>query len=281
MWKWIVQECSLFWLFGFIDPGGGWVSFWYDFWVRGVRLSSAFPRIAASAQSLDLALFSCVDLVGRVAYDFPLRYQLRGGALEEWRQFQAYLANLPVPVVSSGPARVVWPLHPSACFSVRSCMAEIRRRAFPGEDGFPYLCIWKKEAPSKVQGFMWLAVDGESIDHIFLACSFSRKVWSRFSAALSISGPVHHIFSEVVMGWKGMHCMTDFTSDMGVLLHAFCWFIWLERNDRVFREVVRTDAQVAHRISAAVGSWLVAAELFSKEQLLCWTRCCSFQREPD
>ncbi|CAN0887259.1 hypothetical protein LINGRAHAP2_LOCUS15577 [Linum grandiflorum] len=122
--------------------------------------------------------------------------------------------------------------------------------------------------------------DGESIDHIFLACSFSRKVWSRFSAALSISGPVHHIFSEVVMGWKGMHCMMDFTSVMGVLLHAFCWFIWLERNDRVFREVVRTDAQVAHRISAAVGSWLVAAELFSKEQLLCWTRCCSFQREP-
>ncbi|CAN0858149.1 hypothetical protein LINGRAHAP2_LOCUS7101 [Linum grandiflorum] len=186
-------------------------------------------------------------------------------------------------------------------------MAELRRQKFPGIEDVPHLCIWKKEVPTKVQGFLWLVFLGriltldnlqqrglitpnwcslcncaaESVDHIFLACTFSWKVWSLFSSILSISGPLHHRMREVVMGWKGMNCTTNFVDTMGVCLYAFCWFIWLERNNRIFRDISSSEEQTAYRISSAVGSWLVAAGVFSKEQLEHWAHLCAFHKEPD
>ncbi|CAN1800882.1 hypothetical protein LINPERHAP1_LOCUS22726 [Linum perenne] len=61
MWKWIIKTSPLFWNFGFVDPGGGWVSFWDDFWVKGVRLREIFPRVAAAATTQGSLLFSPVS----------------------------------------------------------------------------------------------------------------------------------------------------------------------------------------------------------------------------
>ncbi|CAN0846347.1 hypothetical protein LINGRAHAP2_LOCUS4408 [Linum grandiflorum] len=101
-------------------------------------------------------------------------------------------------VTMSGPARVVWPLHPSSSFTVKSFMAVLRREAFPGVDEFPWRCIWKQEVPTKVQGFLWLVFYDQSVSHIFLSCHYSRKVWELFSSTLSISGPLHHSMREVI-----------------------------------------------------------------------------------
>ncbi|CAN0912846.1 hypothetical protein LINGRAHAP2_LOCUS27574 [Linum grandiflorum] len=86
MWKWIVLESSTFWNFDFVDLGGG-----------------GF-------------LFGMIFGSERLRYDFPLRFQLRGGALEEWNQFQTFLDCLPILVTLLGLDRVVWPLHTSSLF---------------------------------------------------------------------------------------------------------------------------------------------------------------------
>ncbi|CAN0825732.1 hypothetical protein LINGRAHAP2_LOCUS482 [Linum grandiflorum] len=307
MWKWIVQDSSLFWNFGFVDPGGGWVSFWHDFWVPGVRLFSAFPRIAASAQSLDLLLLTCVGNDGRIRYEFPLRFQLRGGALAEWHDFLTFLHNRPVPTISMGPARVVWPLHTTFSFTVASFMAILRRRWFTGMRDFPHRCIWMIEVPTKVQCFMWLLFYGriltldnlqrrgliapnwcvlcrrnaESVSHIFLSCSFAKRIWRWFSLMLSIFGPFHYQMHHVITGWNFMNCASEFTPVKRVFLHSLCWNIWLERNNRVFRDVDNSEFQVARKIAFAVGSWLKAAGIFSNVQMSCWLNRCTFAREPD
>ncbi|CAN0917595.1 Putative ribonuclease H protein At1g65750 [Linum grandiflorum] len=262
LWRWIVQESSYFWKFRFFDPGGGWVSFWEDFWVQDVRLSSSFPRIAASAKSLDLSLFSCICFDGRVRYDTPLRFQLHGGALDEGHAFQSYLGRLPIPITTVGPARVVWPLLPLSSFSVNSLMAALKCQAFPGVDEFLVRCIWSKEVPTKVQGFLWLVWkwriltmenlrrrgliapnscslcqhNVELVSHIFLSCRFSCRVWKLFSSILSIFGPLHHDMPGVMMGWKAMNCFTSFQKVMSALLYVFCWCVWLEGNHRFFRD---------------------------------------------
>ncbi|CAN0884957.1 Putative ribonuclease H protein At1g65750 [Linum grandiflorum] len=172
------------------------------------------------------------------------------------------------------PAKVVWPLHSSGAFSVRSFMKVLRKQTFPGEDDFPASCIWRKEVPKKIQGFMWLVYLGriltmdnlqkrgliapnrcslckraaESIDHIFLECSYSQKIWNRFSSTLSFTGPHYHIMTKVIKGWKGMNFTVEFDLFRGVFLHAFYWFIWLERNGRIFKNIVRSDIHVAHKI---------------------------------
>ncbi|CAN0884955.1 hypothetical protein LINGRAHAP2_LOCUS14982 [Linum grandiflorum] len=146
------------------------------------------------------------------------------------------------------PAKVVWPLHSSGAFSVRSFMKVLRKQTFPGEDDFPASCIWRKEVPKKIQGFMWLVRAAESIDHIFLECSYSQKIWNRFSSTLSFTGPHYHIMTKVIKGWKGMNFTVEFDLFRGVFLHAFYWFIWLERNGRIFKNIVRSDIHVAHKI---------------------------------
>ncbi|CAN0922455.1 Putative ribonuclease H protein At1g65750 [Linum grandiflorum] len=182
-----------------------------------------------------------------------------------------------------------------------------RRQVFPGTEEFPYQCIWKKEVPTKIQGFLWmvyynriLTMDNlqrrglttpnwcslcrgaeESVSHIFLLCSYSRKVWDMFSSTLSIFGPLHHSLKGVIVGWKVMNCSTDFADAIGVFLHAFCWQVWLERNSRIFRDVERSESQLAYRISYVIGAWLKAADVFTTHKLLRWSNFCYFDREPD
>ncbi|CAN0928947.1 hypothetical protein LINGRAHAP2_LOCUS36774, partial [Linum grandiflorum] len=134
--------------------------------------ASLFPRIAALAQSLDLLLLSCVDDVGRVDFDFDLRFQHRGGALSEWFDLQSFFTSLPAQVVTVGPAMVIWPLHPSSCFTISSFFSTLRRSVFFGVEDFPSRFIWKNEVPTKIQGFLWLVAHEESVSHIFLSCDF-------------------------------------------------------------------------------------------------------------
>ncbi|CAN0858198.1 hypothetical protein LINGRAHAP2_LOCUS7121, partial [Linum grandiflorum] len=229
--------------------GGGRVSFWNDFWARGVRLSSVLPRIAASAQSRDFLLFSCVGFDGRISFDFLLQFQLRGGVLQELHEFNYYLENLSTSTITMGPARVVWPLQVSSSFTVSSLMAAIRRQAFPGLVDFPYQCIWRKEVPTKIQGFMWLVFHNRILTMENLQRRCSQKVWNMFSSILSISSLMHHFMKDVITGWKSMNCSDEFKDVRSVLLHAFCWHVSLERNNRVIRDVERFELQLAYRIS--------------------------------
>ncbi|CAN1744322.1 Putative ribonuclease H protein At1g65750 [Linum perenne] len=48
VWMRISQFSSSFWRFALINPGGGFCSFWSDYWVRGERLSDLYPRIWAA-----------------------------------------------------------------------------------------------------------------------------------------------------------------------------------------------------------------------------------------
>ncbi|CAN1219603.1 hypothetical protein LINPERPRIM_LOCUS1656 [Linum perenne] len=107
MWLRIIQFGSGFWRHAFIDPGGGFCSFWKDYWVEGERLSDHFPRveaaIARSAGSRVCDFFSC----DRAGWVIPLRFELRDGARTELQRLLTRLAALPPAHFSEGPDYVV------------------------------------------------------------------------------------------------------------------------------------------------------------------------------
>ena len=72
VWKWIVLHSSSFWSHGYIDPGGGFCAFWFDFWVPSVRLSSLYPRIAAAAQFLDSLVSDMFEVHDGRVWSIPL-----------------------------------------------------------------------------------------------------------------------------------------------------------------------------------------------------------------
>ncbi|CAN0884181.1 hypothetical protein LINGRAHAP2_LOCUS14766, partial [Linum grandiflorum] len=97
--------------------------------------------------------FFSVDCNDNVSFNFPLRFQLRGGALEEWGPFQTFLGHLSISCILVARIRVVWLHYPSFLFSVGYLMAMLRRQTMPGVEDFPHNCIRKKEVSTKIKDF--------------------------------------------------------------------------------------------------------------------------------
>ncbi|CAN1229732.1 hypothetical protein LINPERPRIM_LOCUS3181 [Linum perenne] len=186
-------------------------------------------------------------------------------------------------------------------------MKTLRTEAFPGCADFPHKAIWIHHVPSKIQCFLWMAFHGkietidnlqrrgfqlpnrcvlccsdvETIDHLLIHCSFSTKVWKMFSSALSFSGPFPLHVQELVRSWKGMNCLASWSEMFDVLLHACSWFLWLERNDRIFKDREKSEDQVVYKIFYAIGTWLRAFDRISESELRRWFIVFHPSRPPD
>ncbi|CAN1778793.1 Putative ribonuclease H protein At1g65750 [Linum perenne] len=206
------------------------------------------------------------------------------------------LRTLPSNTMTEGPAWIVWPLEFSEIYSARSLRKVLTTDRFPGVLHFPKDTIWRAAAPSKIQCFCWMVFfkriatidnlqrrgmqlanrcvlcggDLETVDHLLLHCDFSTKIWAKVSSTLSIFGPRQQEICDVFVSWKGLNCSSQFEEAMQVIPHAIVWFIWKERNDRIFREVEKPYFVIARSILLSVRAWLAAADIFSEEQQRAW-----------
>ncbi|CAN1795633.1 Putative ribonuclease H protein At1g65750, partial [Linum perenne] len=232
------------------------------------------------------------------SWTIPLRYQLRGGALEEWNNLIHYLDSIRLDLFTEGPAYIRWTSQTDGCFTVSSLRRTLVAEIFKGCDFFPAKVVWQPAAPTKVSCFCWkvffskiATVDNlqrkgfafvnkcvlcnanlESVDHIFLDCDFASKVWTLLSSRLSIFGLFHSSIASFIVGWKELNCVQSFSSVMKVLLHAVLWYIWKERNSRIFKDSSEPPVFTFRRIGTAVGDWLRVNGSFSSQDLILWRR---------
>ncbi|CAN1303199.1 Putative ribonuclease H protein At1g65750 [Linum perenne] len=155
VWKWVVSLSPIFWSYGVIDPGGGMCVFWSDYWVRNVRLDILFPRIAAAVRSLESLICDVFPILDRQRWHIPLRYQLRGGALEEWDSLIQYLDSIRMELFTEGPAYIRWPINPDGYFTVSSLRRSLIAEKFKGCATFPAKVVWQSAVPTKVSCFCW------------------------------------------------------------------------------------------------------------------------------
>jgi hypothetical protein len=85
----------------------------------------------------------------------------------------------------------------------------------------------------------------ESIHHLFFECRYARFLWGLTQIAFNISPPnnVQHMFGRWInqVGGKLRRQMLAGAS-------AFCWAIWLSRNDLVFDKTpIKSIMQVLYR----------------------------------
>ncbi|CAN1816595.1 Putative ribonuclease H protein At1g65750 [Linum perenne] len=298
LWKGVISVSSTFWSYGFIDPGGGLCAFWFDYWIKGVKLVSAYPRIAAAARCLDVSVSNVVSYSGLQIWDIPLRFQLRGGALTEWHDLLRLLGDIPQIRLSEGPACITWSLQSDGLFSVSSLRRRLTATKYQGSHDFPADVVWQPAVPSKIVCLCWkifhrkvATIDNlqrkgfslanrcvlcesssESVDHLFIRCVFSSEVWSILSSKLSIHGPFPLGIADLIEGWKGLNCTNRFSSAKKVILHSVLWYIWAERNDRVFRDTANSPMSTLHKIWFAIGNWLRVDGSFSNADLIAWRR---------
>ncbi|CAN1252848.1 hypothetical protein LINPERPRIM_LOCUS8165, partial [Linum perenne] len=275
---------------------GGVCAFWFDYWARGVRLASEFPRIAAAAQFLDVFVYDVVSFTDRRTWNIPLRFQLCGGALAEWYRLLLYLASIPREQFSEGPSFICWTPQSDGRLSVTSLRRILVTNKFSGHKDFPSDVIWQPAVPSKIACLCWklffkkvatldnLQKNGfslanrcvlcssnfETVDHLFLACKFASDIWTLLSSLLSIHGPLSSSIMGFIHGWKGMNCLSSFSSAMDVLMHAVLWFIWKERNDQIFKDSASNSVFTFRKIWFTVDDWLLVDGRFFTLKLSAW-----------
>jgi hypothetical protein len=125
----------------------------------------------------------------------------------------------------------------------------LRRRGWEGPSRCP-LCIQEEETS----------------DHLLLKCPFAKEVWN---LALGLKPGTFDLPQETNALLRNWSSLCPFQvkkkSQLNILWRTLpkfiLWKIWLERNNRLFREITSNPAQVASKIKALFGE---SAPYFSK-----------------
>jgi hypothetical protein len=176
--------------------------------------------------------------------------------------------------LSNEPDKFKWRLNTSGIFSVKSMYADFLN----GHTVFLKKYIWRIKVPLKIKIFMWflykkvlLTKDNlakrrwngctdcvfcgskETIDHLFISCSFSRLVWRVVHFTFNIPPPAN--ITNLFGNWlNGIGKKTKALIRVGVC--ALVWAIWNCRNDVVFNRVSKPNfLQVIHRAASSIHMW--------------------------
>ena len=89
----------------------------------------------------------------------------------------------------------------------------------------------------------------ETGSHIFILCDYAREVWDIITQDINILWCKPDNLRECLQQWNGL-CKTAGRQDHPEwLLPHFCWGIWKERNNRIFRDREESALILGRKVS--------------------------------
>ena len=88
----------------------------------------------------------------------------------------------------------------------------------------------------------------ETIDHLFIDCTYATQVWNLLLEALEATPPHHQKIQQVFVTWQSRY-PTSFKGKKGwkkiwmALPKYICWKIWIARNQCIFQDIKPTTIQ--------------------------------------
>lgn len=146
-------------------------------------------------------------------------------------------------------------------FSVNNCYKIVLHQHSQEVPNWRWKMIWKTKAPVKASCFGWLAArdaclsqnklqrrgfpwcsrcyfcknEEETVEHLFLHCSFLRQCWEVFLSIVGVSLVIHHKISRLLLVWKAQGMKRDLTLIWRTIpIYCILWTIWFERNKACF-----------------------------------------------
>jgi hypothetical protein len=253
-WKGIMGVKDEFFHLGSFNVGdGNSTRFWEDVWLGDTPLSEQYPSLYNITRSKNV-------LVSNVMSYAPLNIGFtRALTHDKWETWIVLVRRLMDVSLSNEPDKFKWRLNTSGIFSVKSMYADFLN----GHTVFLKKYIWRIKVPLKIKIFMWflykkvlLTKDNlakrrwngctdcvfcgskETIDHLFISCSFSRLVWRVVHFTFNIPPPAN--ITNLFGNWlNGIGKKTKALIRVGVC--ALVWAIWNCCNDVVFNRVSKPN----------------------------------------
>ncbi|GJR83550.1 hypothetical protein Tco_0154335 [Tanacetum coccineum] len=263
------------------------VSAWFDKWVVGCPLADT-----VSVRDMYRAGFDLKTKLSEVIIDNVWRWPT------DWSLKYPNIISLPVPMLQPNDRDCLeWRDDTGMVkpFSVAVVWECIR----PRNTVVPWFnVVWFSEAIPRHAFLMWLVIKGklntqdkmvgwntslicplcesqpDSHTHLFFECSFSDQVWSRMKVLAGLSTASSSI-SDVVDQIVPISKRRQVRCIIAKLVIAACaYFIWQERNWRLFRLQKRTVAQVIECIKSSVRLKLLSCSFkmskAAKDMLTLW-----------
>ncbi|KAK2648318.1 hypothetical protein Ddye_015807 [Dipteronia dyeriana] len=221
-----------------------------------------------------------------------LRRQPFGWELSQWNCFLLALKSI---LIRRGiPDALAWTFCPDGIFSVKSfrkCLEE--KGGLVISASCPML--WLGFVPPKIEIFFWQLLKGrilvrevlknfgypllastecplleretESMNHLFLQCTWSWKLWPEAMGWWGISSYSNNDLHGWIEGWPGLYVSKASQRTWFVLYFAVCWTIWENQNAVVFDGKEASFSMAIDSVKFRLALWFKNCGAGSNEDL--------------
>ncbi|OEL32988.1 hypothetical protein BAE44_0005993, partial [Dichanthelium oligosanthes] len=255
------------------------ILFWSDPWLEGACLASLLPdlvEVVPTRRRIRRTVTSALPL--HVWYS-DLLGPLTVPVLAQFLQLTQILQT--VVLDPSRPDRVLWKWCPTGQYSCSLAYLAF----FLGQTTLARAKeLWKVKAPNEFRLFFWLALQNrcwtsgrlfrhglrtdasralcyqldESVDHLLLHCIYSREVWFTVLCRSGWQRLTPSPPDSLSTWW--LHSRKLVVKAHRKAFDSVCLLLtrllWLERNDRVFRNIIRLPGPFVAAALEQVGLWL-------------------------
>jgi len=248
LWPKLINKCT-------IKIGdGGKTLFWEEVWAGQASLKDSFPDLF----SLSLQKVATVKEM-RDAQGWNLKFRR---PLNDWEvNRMVELLNIleRYKELSNSEDKLIWAPDTQGKFSVGIAYRN-SQRTHTQSSYWPWKMIWKVKVPFKVACFTWLLAkqvvltqdnrmkkgldlcsrcffcecETETINHLFLHCKETMKLWQIFINKRGISWSMPGNIKEALACWNRDGNQSGHRERWKIVPACIWWTIWLERNQRCF-----------------------------------------------
>jgi hypothetical protein len=242
-----------------------------DLWIGREPLMTKYPSLYNIVRKKNAS-------VAQVLSTTPLNISFRRALMgDNWTKWLDLVGSILGVRLGEQTNSFIW--TKSKSFSVKARYNDLE----VGNSSRLNLVTWKAKIPLKIKIFLWYLWKGviltkdnlakrqwkgctrccfcsehETIQHLFFNCPMARLMWSVISVTFGITKPANtaNLFGPWLRSFS--HKQRDLVI-VGVA--AFCWVLWLSRNDVIFQKSKsKSILQAMFRGTLWIRSWSIRRE---------------------
>lgn len=283
--------------------------FGHDIWIGCDPLKSLYPILFSIAINRNASISSMGFWNGdKWIWTLAWSRELRVRDLIEQKSLLSLLKEAIISLSSHD--EFVWAHCKAGKFTVKSLSYELDKELGQNSQ-IMSAKVWRGLVPPRIEIFVWLACHGklntkaklaklqiipadqdlcplcggnsESVDHLFIHCPFSWKIWSWWLNIWHVAWVTPSSIKDLLSSWSPPCSKPFFKKVWWAILYIIIWSTWKERNERVFNNTQSSINQICDLILTRLGWWIKGwgdpfphsiSEIISNPICLKWEEVC-------